>query len=303
MALALSCLRGVAASPSAPQRPRPRTVKVAFKKADDHFHGNQPCVWTAVDEQNGGLSADSQAVLIAAIEKQLNFREMRVDPANRPAQFVELFESIMPGTAHPAAPLLVDGRARLCNAETIVDYVARAYQQQGTALLPADPYAAARVQLFTRFFAATVVPALKALLHANDAALADAREALMRALAATDEFLKLHGAGDGDYAVGHGFVMESDAGAAPGAAAHTHFFLGPWYSTAECLCTPYVARMVEVLPECRGLDVMAECERRGLDRVAGWMAACLERPSARQTSPTKTELVSGLADWENAKVQ
>jgi hypothetical protein len=67
---------------------------------------------------------------------------------------------------------------------------------------------------------------------------------------------------------------------------------------AEVLATPFVARMVEVLPEWRGMDVLAECDARKLPRVAGWMRACLGRPSAQLTGPRKQELVDGLVAWE-----
>ena len=79
---------------------------------------------------------------------------------------------------------------------------------------------------------------------------------------------------------------------------HEHYFLGPFYTTAEVLCTSYIARMVHTLPEWRDMDVLAECEARRLHRVAGWMRACLARPSAQLTGPNKKELVDGLVQWE-----
>lgn len=83
-----------------------------------------------------------------------------------------------------------------------------------------------------------------------------------------------------------------------GASPHEHYLMGPFYTTAEVLCTPYVARMVHTLPEWRGVDVLAECEGRKLGRVAGWMRACLTRPSAQLTGPDRKELVDGLVEWE-----
>jgi hypothetical protein len=48
-----------------------------------------------------------------------------------------------------------------------------------------------------------VVPAYNHLIHASEPSVqAEAREALMKALTAVDEFLALHGAGEGEYAVG-----------------------------------------------------------------------------------------------------
>jgi glutathione S-transferase len=79
---------------------------------------------------------------------------------------------------------------------------------------------------------------------------------------------------------------------------HEHYLMGPFYTTAEVLCTPYVARMVLSLPEWRGMDVLQECEGRKLVRVAGWMKACLARPAAKLTGPNRKELVDGLVEWE-----
>lgn len=83
-----------------------------------------------------------------------------------------------------------------------------------------------------------------------------------------------------------------------GGAPHEHYLMGPFYTTAEVLCTPFVARMVHTLPEWRGVDVLQECEDRKLHRVAGWMRACLARPSAQMTGPNRKELVNGLVEWE-----
>lgn len=79
---------------------------------------------------------------------------------------------------------------------------------------------------------------------------------------------------------------------------HEHYLMGPFYTTAEVLCTPYVARMVQTLPEWRDMDVLSECEARKLHRVVGWMRACLARPAAQLTGPNRKELVDGLVEWE-----
>lgn len=77
--------------------------------------------------------------------------------------------------------------------------------------------------------------------------------------------------------------------------------VGPCVTPLPCvqvLCTPYVARMVSVLPDWRNIDVLQECEDAQLHRVAGWMRACLARPSAQMTAPDRKELVEGLVEWE-----
>lgn len=68
----------------------------------------------------------------------------------------------------------------------------------------------------------------------------------------------------------------------------------------QVACAPWVARLALVLPEWRGLDVAAECRRRGAGRVAAWMDACLARPSAARTDPSKAELLTGLVQAEAA---
>lgn len=57
------------------------------------------------------------------------------------------------------------------------------------------------------------MPAYQHLIHAGEGAVAEAKEALMKALGAVDEFLALHGAGEGEYAVGphYGWSMTASA--------------------------------------------------------------------------------------------
>jgi hypothetical protein len=93
----------------------------------------------------------------------------------------------------------------------VQEYLATAYPDSGTPLTPPDPYAAARVKLFCQYFADHVVPAYNHLIHAGEDHVGEAKEALMKALTAVDEFLGLHGAGEGEYAVGphYGWSMTS----------------------------------------------------------------------------------------------
>jgi hypothetical protein len=60
-----------------------------------------------------------------------------------------------------------------------------------------------------------VVPAYHHLVKVSEPAMiAAAKDELLKALACVDEFLALHGAGDGDYAVGphYGWSMSSQGG-------------------------------------------------------------------------------------------
>lgn len=286
--------------------------------AGDGGNGEEIVLYTSLDTVHGGLDPQSQAVKLALVEKQLPFREIKVAPGARPEEFSELYHSIVPDrAARERVPLLLDGPQRLVDAGVIVAFLAEAHAGSGAPLVPANPYAAARVKLFSLYFAEHVVPAYAHLVAATEpAAIADAREALMRALAAVDEFLALHGASEGRYAVGqhYGWTMrqpadqQSDDGVlaseepqgAPDGGGH--YFLGRLYTVAEVLATPYVARLVQVLPEWRGIDVLAECEAASLHRVAAWMRACLERPSAKLTTPGQQELMEGLvsSEWSHA---
>ncbi|KAF6251488.1 hypothetical protein COO60DRAFT_611407 [Scenedesmus sp. NREL 46B-D3] len=244
----------------------------------------------------------SQAVIMALLEKKVPFREVKVNLGAKPQDFVELYHSIIPDKdERERVPVLLNGTNRLVDSTTIVEYLAAAYPDSGTALMPPDAYTAARVKLFSRYFADHVVPAYHHLVKVSEPAMvAAAKDELLKALACVDEFLALHGAGAGDYAVGphYGWSMSSQGGEEQSAAPYEHFLMGPFYTTAEVLATPFVARMVQVLPEWRGMDVLAECDVRKLPRVAGWMRACLGRPSAQMTGPRKKELVDGLVEWE-----
>lgn len=243
-------------------------------------------------------------MLLCLLEKKIKFKEMKVDLANKPQEFVELYHSIIPDKdVRERVPVLVHGSKRLVDHNIIVEYLAAAYPDSGAPLVPPDPYAAARIKLFTQYFKEHVVPAYNHLIHANPPQVEAAKESLMKALAAVDEAQALHGAGEGEYAVGphYGWSMKSQEQApssVAGASPHEHYLMGPFYTTAEVMCTPWIARMVYTLPEWRDMDVLAECEARGLLRVAGWMRACLARPTAQKTGPNRAELVEGLVEWE-----
>jgi len=238
---------------------------------------------------------------MALIEKRRAFREVKVDLATKPSEFIELYHSIITDkTAKEAVPVFVDGKTRLVESDIISEYLARQYNT-GTPLLPPDAASQALVQLFIQQFRAKVVPPYLRLIHVEDPkAIAEATKDLVNALAAMDDFINLHGGYQGDHAVGphYSWSMHSSVDQPAEGPEHNHYFMGAYYSLAEVCCTPFVARMAQVLPEWRGVDVMQLCKDKGLSRVVGWMQACLERPSARLTGPKKDELVEGLAEWE-----
>ena len=48
------------------------------------------------------------------------------------------------------------------------------------------------------------------------------------------------------------------------------YFLGGTYSAAETICTPFVRRMLLVLPVLRDVDVDAVLKKEGLARLERW---------------------------------
>lgn len=79
---------------------------------------------------------------------------LQVDLGSKPTEFVELYHSIIPDKdVRERVPVLVNGTNRLVDSTTIVEYLAAAYPDSGTPLAPPDAYVAARVKLFTQYFA------------------------------------------------------------------------------------------------------------------------------------------------------
>lgn len=271
-----------------------KVLAVRFKPEDRDSQGGPIIVYTGNDPVHGGICPYSQAVLIALLEKQQPFKAVKVDLSRKTPDFIDLYHSIFPDTGdRERVPLLADGPALLAESAVIVEYLERQYAKCGTPLLPDSAAAQAKVKLFIQFFMERVVPAYSRLLHAEGTeAVAGARDALMLRLEGLDTMLHLHGLGS--YAVGPHFSWT-----AHGAIDREGpYLLGPYYTMAEVSATPFVARMVQVLPEWRGMDVIDACRQRRLERAAAWMEGCLARPSAKMTDPTSDELLNGMAEWE-----
>lgn len=195
----------------------------------------------------------------------------------------------------------MDGDTCLAESPVITDYIARKYPDNGTPLLPSDPAAQAKVRLLIKYFEDHVLPAYHRLVRVEDEqAVKEATEELVRALKGVDEFLTMHGAGSGEHAVGprYNWSMHSLDEAPSSEQLQNQYFLGPSYSLAEVALTPWVARMIEVLPDWRGVDVMQLAADQKLNRLISWMKACMDRPSAKMTDPTSEALIQGLVDWQ-----
>jgi len=63
------------------------------------------------------------------------------------------------------------------------------------------------------------------------------------------------------------------------------FTEGPDFSFVECIAAPWLLRMYIALPHWRKVDPLELADDAGLDRVAQWFRAMLERPSVKSTAP------------------
>lgn len=266
---------------------------------DEAHYATTATLYTGQDPVDGSLCPASQSSMICLLEKQVPFQRVVVDMANKSQDFRELYHAVIPlKDVKERVPLLLDGPTHLCDASIINEYVETKYKNQGARLMPDDAAAQARVRLFIQFFRDHVLPHYQRIVHVdNPDIVEESHLKLLTALDAVDQFLRLHG-GSATGAVGPhaGWSMRDESSGMMGGP----YFLGRQYSLAEVACTPWVARLALVLPAWRGFDVVEECRRRKLDRLAAWMRACLERPSAMRTDPSQADLISGLVEAEAA---
>ncbi|GBF93195.1 hypothetical protein Rsub_05927 [Raphidocelis subcapitata] len=278
------------AAPAGAARRAARVVPRSLHGSTSEHYQSTVTLYTGQD-QDGALCPDSQSAMIALLEKQ-------VDMSNKPNDFKELYHAVIPlKDVRERAPLLLDGPTHLADASIISEYLEARYRDRGARLMPDDPAAQARVRLFVRFFGDHVVPQYQRIVHVDDPAIVEETHArLLAALEAVDQFLRLHGGSGAAGAVGPhaGWSMRDEEAGAGGP-----YFLGRTYTLAEVAATPWIARLAHVLPEWRGIDLLAECRRVGAHRVAEWMAACLARPSAARTDPGR-DLIDGLVSSEMA---
>lgn len=291
--------RTAAAPRGAARAARPTRVCSLHGSRDESHYAATATLYTGQDS-DGTLCPNSQSTMIALLEKQVPFQHVQIDMANKPEEFKELYHAVIPAKdVRERAPLLLDGATHLAEASIINEYLEARYKSQGARLMPEDAAAQARVRLFTQFFRDHVLPPYRRIVHVDDPQIVEeAHHQLLAALEAVDQFLRLHG-GAATGAVGphEGWSMRDEDAPATGGP----YFLGRQYSLAEVACTPWIARLALVLPEWRGFDVVQECRAAGLERVAAWAVACLERPSAVRTDPSQSDLIGGLVQAEAAK--
>jgi glutathione S-transferase len=292
-----------------PYRIPGRVTRVNYRNKDESSDPMPIILYTSKDPVHGGLCPYSQSTIMTLLEKRLAFKEEKVDLSTRDGDFLELYHSIIPDlSVRERVPVMVNGHTRLCDSLIINEYLARRFAGSGTPLIPVDnPAGEAAMKLFIDYFMEHVVPAYSRLIKVEDVnAQKEAKAQLVTSLEAVDAFLQLHSpAALGElWALGPRFGWSMHQEMPPELQqaeelAHAHaYFLGDVYSLAETSCTPFVERLMNVLPEWRQVDVMAICAERKLLRLALWMRACVLRPTAIETSPGSQELINGLVSRE-----
>ena len=83
------------------------------------------------------------------------------------------------------------------------------------------------------------------------------------------------------------------------------FFLGGTISLAEVVTAPFMLRILDTLPELRGLDVLALCDKWGCRRLGVWVKAIASRPKGAAQFQVDREYVVKMARkmwvcWESA---
>ncbi|KAK9834181.1 hypothetical protein WJX81_006244 [Elliptochloris bilobata] len=223
---------------------------------------------------DSGSCPHAQRTWLALSELGLPYETRKVDLSNKPKEFIDLYHEVYPDPAAPAkVPIIIDTDGfKLVESNITVQYLDEKYGSESTRLLPADPAERAKVLLFTEIFSTKVLPSMWALLRASAPdKLAEAQAAMTAGLEVLDAFLRVHG---------------SDAGGA--------YFLGGRYSFAELSTSPFVRRMLVVLPHYRGYDAMAVAGVRKLTRLKAWLEASLARPSLKHTTPSDEVVIQSF---------
>ena len=117
-------------------------------------------------------------------------------------------------------PVLLAGDVKLTESAVVANYVAAKFSSGSTALLPADPLAAARAALWVEVFGPNVFGPVMQMLGADTRAGVEAARAKLEAgLVLVDGVLRTHGSEEGG-----------------------NYFLGGKYSMAEVLTTSLLQR-------------------------------------------------------------
>jgi glutathione S-transferase len=188
----------------------------------------------------------SQRVLVAAIEKGIEFESVLIDTANKPEWFLEL-------SPYGKVPVLQHGDSVVFESSIILEYLDEAFP--GVPMMPSAPLARARARFWIDFANSRLHPCFMDLLKAPAASFA-------RAVTAFEDALS-------------GIEAELASSDMP-----SPYFMGPAFSLVDATFGPAFERF-SVLPIHRSYTVPDRFER-----VLSWMRALEARPSLVRTACT-----------------
>lgn len=199
------------------------------------------------------------------LEKSVEFDTVKVDLRNKSDEFVSVYSKANPTTnARAKVPILEHQGHIIIESLIVVEYVNDAFPG-GTQLFPPDPSSRAAARLSLELSPFSYFDVLRA--GNNSEAKTTAVEAFKSNLAGFDLFLAKANRGDGP------FLLED-------------------FSYAECALAPFVQRASVLLPHFVGLDLLQTCTYMGLDRLAAWIEAVLERPSVRTSGLSSEAMIA-----------
>lgn len=185
------------------------------------------------------------------LEKDVEFDTVKVDLQDKSEEFIAVYGKANPNVnARAKVPVLEHNGNTIVESLVVVEYVSDAFPS-GTRLMPDNASGRAAARLSVELSPFNYFNILRA---GDDQAKADALSDLKTNLAGFDAFLQ-----------------QANRGAGP--------FLLEDFSLAECALAPFVQRACILLPHFAQVDLLETCTYTGLDRLAAWIEAVLERPS------------------------
>lgn len=162
--------------------------------------------------------------------------------------------------------MLEHGNVQLIESLVISEYVAEAFADVGTALMPTGPQARARVRLFIDMWGKSI-NYFSLLRATTDEAKQEALQALVKGLGVVD------------------CALQKSPSSGP--------YLCDDFTLAEVCTAPFVQRMLVLLPAVASVDPLEICRTHGYSRARDWMMAVSERPSCVSSLPPSSQLIDG----------
>eukprot|EP01098_Paradermamoeba_levis_P011708 TRINITY_DN5038_c0_g1_i1.p1 TRINITY_DN5038_c0_g1~~TRINITY_DN5038_c0_g1_i1.p1 ORF type:complete len:268 (+),score=103.97 TRINITY_DN5038_c0_g1_i1:107-805(+) len=208
----------------------------------------------------------------AAHEKQVDFETIEIPLGDKKPEWYT--KEVNPrGTV----PTLRVGDHTVFESNIIAEFFEDAYPNQGTQLLPSDPFQRASIRLFVDVFSGLVGP-LYGLLKNQDRSKDEEFQQAIRAK------LKV---------VVENLVAQSAEGP---------FFLGEKFSLAEILTFPFIERFSATLKFYRQFDLLqaaAELDPKG--RFQKWVEASRNREAFQKTTRPAEFFIEGYNHYANPK--